>query len=70
MHENVQHGPGDLLKGIPGLYGMTGRAGEDRWFFGVQGDLAFATYVADADGGFRAVQMTDRFFQELGKPPS
>lgn len=68
MRENVLHGHGSLLRGVPDLMGMTARSGGDRWFFGSQGDLAFAVYVSDPDGGDRAVQMTDRFFTELGKP--
>ncbi|QNG21524.1 penicillin-binding protein [Rhodococcus triatomae] len=70
MRDNVTHGPGALLRGVPDLLGMTARSDDDRWFFGSQGDLAFAVYVADADGGDRAVQMTDRFFRELAKPPA
>ena len=43
-------------------------SGDDRWFYGARGDFAFAVFVADADGGDRAMQMTDKLFQELGKP--
>ena len=42
----------------------------DRWFFGSRGDLAFAVFVADADGGDRAVKMTDLLMREMAKPPA
>ncbi len=47
---------------------MNGASGDDRWFYGSRGDLAFAVFVADADGGDRAVKMTDMLFREMAKP--
>lgn len=68
MRDNVVRGPGSYLKGYPDLIGMTAQSGDHRWFFGSRGDFAFAVFVADADGGDRAVKMTDKLFQEMGKP--
>ncbi len=70
MIDNVQNGPASFLKGHPGLAGIAAAAGDDRWFFGYTGDVAFAVFVADADGGDRAVRMADRFLTELAKPPA
>lgn len=70
MIDNVQNGPASFLKGHPGLAGIAASAGDDRWFFGYTGDVAFAVFVADADGGDRAVKMADRFLTELAKPPA
>ncbi|NGP09629.1 penicillin-binding protein, partial [Rhodococcus sp. 14C212] len=66
----VRSGPASLLKGHPGLSGIAAASGDDRWFYGYTGDLAFAVFVANADGGDRAVKMADMFLRELGKPPA
>lgn len=68
MRDNVTRGAGSYLKGHRGLMGMTAESGDDRWFFGYQGDFAFAVLVTDADGGDRAVKMADRLLEELAKP--
>ncbi|MDI9917396.1 NTF2-like N-terminal transpeptidase domain-containing protein [Rhodococcus sp. IEGM 1379] len=60
-------GAGGLV-GYPDLIAAGAASGDDRWFFGSRGDLAFAVLVADADGGDRAMQMTEKLLQELGKP--
>lgn len=68
MGDNVQNGPASFLKGHPGLTGIAGENGNDRWFYGVRGDMAFAVFVANADGGDRAIKMADMFLRELAKP--
>ncbi|MFZ2528383.1 MAG: NTF2-like N-terminal transpeptidase domain-containing protein [Rhodococcus sp. (in: high G+C Gram-positive bacteria)] len=68
MVDNVQNGPASFLKGHPGLTGIAAQNDNDRWFYGVSGDLAFAVFVANADGGDRAVKMADMFLRELAKP--
>lgn len=60
-------GAGGLV-GYPDLIAAGASSGDDRWFFGSRGDFAFAVFVADADGGDRALQMADKLFQELSKP--
>jgi hypothetical protein len=56
------------VAGYPDLIAAGAASGGDRWFFGSRGDLAFAVFVADADGNDRAQQMTEKLFQELAKP--
>ncbi len=68
MRDNVVRGGASYLNGYPDLMGMNGASGDDRWFYGSRGDLAFAVFVADADGGDRAVKMTDMLFREMAKP--
>lgn len=68
MVDNVQNGPASFLRGHAGLTGIAGDNGDDRWFYGVSGDMAFAVFVANADGGDRAIKMADMFLRELGKP--
>ena len=68
MRDNVVRGGASFLNGYPDLMGMNGASGDDRWFYGSRGDLAFAVFVADADGGDRAVKMTDMPFREMAKP--
>ncbi|MEU5842134.1 NTF2-like N-terminal transpeptidase domain-containing protein [Rhodococcus sp. NPDC047139] len=68
MIDNVQNGPASFLRGHAGLAGIAAGSGDDRWFFGYTGDLAFAVFVADADGGDRAIKMADTFLRKLGEP--
>lgn len=68
MHGTVHGGPANLLAGWGDVIGATGSHDDDRWFYGVRGDLAFAVYVQDADGGDLAVKVTDRLFKSLAKP--
>lgn len=68
MHATVHGGPADLLAGYGDLIGATGAHDNDRWFYGARGDLAFAVFVQDADGGDLAVKMTDRLFKALARP--
>nr|WP_235870753.1 NTF2-like N-terminal transpeptidase domain-containing protein [Rhodococcus xishaensis] len=68
MRDNVQTGPASFLAGYPDLIGVASGNETDRWFFGSRGDLAFAVFVADADGSDRAVKMTDLLMRELAKP--
>lgn len=70
MRDNVQKGSASFLKGHPDLMGVASGNDTDRWFFGSRGDLAFAVFVADADGGDRAVKMTDLLMREMAKPPA
>ncbi|NLU83722.1 NTF2-like N-terminal transpeptidase domain-containing protein [Rhodococcus sp. HNM0569] len=67
MRESAARGP-EQLRAFPDLMGGGAQRDTDRWYFGVRGDLAFAVFVENADGGDRAVQMTDKFMQELSKP--
>ncbi|GAA4486565.1 penicillin-binding transpeptidase domain-containing protein [Rhodococcus olei] len=69
MRDTVHRGPANLLAGYGDLIGATGAHDGDRWFYGSRGDLAFAVYIQDADGGDQAVKMTDRMFTALAKPP-
>lgn len=69
MRDNVQTGSASFLKQYPDLIGVASGNDTDRWFFGSRGDLAFAVFVADADGGDRAVKMTDLLMREMAKPP-
>ncbi|WP_430334299.1 NTF2-like N-terminal transpeptidase domain-containing protein [Rhodococcus sp. ACT016] len=68
MRDNVQKGPASFLKQYPDLMGIASGNDTDRWFFGARGDLAFAVFVADADGGDRALKMTDLLMREMAKP--
>ncbi|MGO4203711.1 NTF2-like N-terminal transpeptidase domain-containing protein [Rhodococcus sp. TAF43] len=68
MRDNVQTGPASFLKQYPDLIGIASGNDSDRWFFGSRGDLAFAVFVADADGGDRALKMTDLLMKEIAKP--
>ncbi|WP_137723129.1 NTF2-like N-terminal transpeptidase domain-containing protein [Prescottella subtropica] len=68
MRDDVQKGNASFLKGHPDLVGTAAGNDTDRWFYGYRGDLAFAVFVADADGGDRAVKMTDLLMKELAKP--
>lgn len=68
MIDNVRNGPASYLRGHQGLAGIAASSGDDRWFFGYTGDLAFAVFVAEADGGDRAVKMADTFLRKLGQP--
>jgi len=70
MRDNVQKGSASFLKGYPDLMGVASGNDSDRWFFGSRGDLAFAVFIADADGGDRAVKMTDLLMREMAKPPA
>jgi hypothetical protein len=59
------------LAAYPGLVGYTGYAGDDQWFLGYRGDLAFAVHIADAtdnDGGDAAARMAAWMFQSLAQP--
>ncbi|MFC9787303.1 NTF2-like N-terminal transpeptidase domain-containing protein [Rhodococcus sp. NPDC127528] len=70
MRDTVQRGNANLLAGYGDLVGATGAHDDDRWFYGSRGDLAFAVFVQNADGGDQAVKMTDRMFKALAKPPA
>lgn len=58
------------LAAYPGLVGYSGYAGDDQWFLGYRGDLAFAIHIADAtdDGEDAAARMAAWMFQSLAQP--
>lgn len=70
MNEAVNSGTASSLNDIEGLGGKTGTAevggGEPShgWFAGIQGDLAFATFIAGADSSSPAVETTGRFLRD------
>ncbi len=70
MRADVATGPANLLARYPDLIGTAGSHDDDRWFYGSRGDLAFAVFVGDADSGDRAMQVANRFLQELDAPPA
>jgi len=58
------------LAAYPGLVGYTADAGDDQWFIGYRGDLAFSIHIANtaADGGDAAARMAGWMFQALDQP--
>ncbi|MGD7003376.1 penicillin-binding transpeptidase domain-containing protein [Corynebacterium halotolerans] len=70
MNETVNSGTASSLSDIEGLGGKTGTAevggGEPShgWFAGIQGDLAFATFIAGADSSSPAVSTTGQFLRD------
>ncbi len=68
MADNVQKGPASFLRRHAGLSGVAAAGGDDRWFYGYSGDIAFAVFVADADGGDRAIKVADTFLSKLAQP--
>lgn len=68
MRDTVHRGSANLLAGYGDVVGATGDHDGDRWFYGSRGDMAFAVFVQDADGGDLAVKVTDRWFKSLAKP--
>ncbi|MFZ3392769.1 NTF2-like N-terminal transpeptidase domain-containing protein [Rhodococcus sp. 7Tela_A2] len=68
MADNVQKGPASFLRKHAGLSGVAAASGDDRWFYGYSGDIAFAVFVADADGGDRAIKVADTFLSKLAQP--
>ncbi|MGW1738066.1 penicillin-binding transpeptidase domain-containing protein [Nocardia sp. NPDC001965] len=69
MRETVTAGTATQLAGLPGLLGKTGTAeyGDNStahgWFIGIQDDLAFAVFVADAGSSGPAVDAAGRMLQ-------
>ncbi|WP_425295014.1 penicillin-binding transpeptidase domain-containing protein [Mycolicibacterium vanbaalenii] len=73
MRETVTAGTATQLQDIPGLLGKTGTAeyvdtetGDQRahgWFVGIDGDLALAVFVSDADSSAPAVDAAGRFLR-------
>ncbi len=69
MRETVTGGTATALTDIPGLLGKTGTAeyGDNThahgWFVGIDGDLAFAVFVADAGSSAPAVQVAGRMLR-------
>lgn len=69
MRETVTAGTATRLADIPGLLGKTGTAeyGDNSnahgWFVGIQGDLAFAVFVADAGSSGPAVEAAGRMLR-------
>ncbi|APE34150.1 penicillin-binding protein [Nocardia mangyaensis] len=69
MAETVSVGTATALRDIPGLLGKTGTAeylDDTRahgWFVGIDGDLAFAVFVADAGSSGPAVEAAGRMLR-------
>ncbi|MFE6925635.1 penicillin-binding transpeptidase domain-containing protein [Nocardia sp. NPDC057663] len=69
MGETVTAGTATALRDIPGLLGKTGTAEylDDKhahgWFVGIDGDLAFAVFVADAGSSGPAVEAAGRMLR-------
>lgn len=69
MRETVTAGTATALNDIPGLLGKTGTAeyGDSSsahgWFVGIDGDLAFAVFVADAGSSAPAVAAAGRMLR-------
>ncbi|MDI9926075.1 MULTISPECIES: NTF2-like N-terminal transpeptidase domain-containing protein [unclassified Rhodococcus (in: high G+C Gram-positive bacteria)] len=56
------------LDTFDGVQGFAGESGDDRFVLATSGDVAFAVYIEDADGGDQAVRMTSRLLQEMANP--
>ena len=56
------------LDTFDGVQGFAGQSGDDRFVLATSGDVAFAVYIEDADGGDQAVRMTSRLLQEMANP--
>ncbi|MEV0360547.1 penicillin-binding transpeptidase domain-containing protein [Nocardia sp. NPDC050697] len=71
MRETVTGGTATALRDIPGLLGKTGTAeyGDNSaahgWFVGIDGELAFAVFVADAGSSEPAVAAAGRLLRAL-----
>ncbi|MFC9897866.1 penicillin-binding transpeptidase domain-containing protein [Nocardia sp. NPDC127579] len=69
MRETITAGTATQLRDIPGLLGKTGTAeyGDNThahgWFVGIDGDLAFAVFVADAGSSGPAVDAAGRMLR-------
>jgi hypothetical protein len=69
MRETITAGTATRLADIPGLLGKTGTAeyGDNShahgWFVGIDGDLAFAVFVADAGSSAPAVDAAGRMLR-------
>ncbi len=70
MRETVTNGTATQLRDIPGLLGKTGTAefgpnneGAHGWFVGIQGDLAFAVFVAGGQSSGPALEAAGRFLR-------
>lgn len=70
MRETVTGGTATSLQDIPGLLGKTGTAefgpnneGAHGWFVGIQGDLAFAVFVAGGQSSAPALQAAGSFLR-------
>ncbi|MGU3437926.1 penicillin-binding transpeptidase domain-containing protein [Actinomycetes bacterium M1A6_2h] len=68
MRETITAGTATVLQDIPGLVGKTGtaevaNAPAHGWFVGIQGDLAFAVFVAGADSSAPALTAAGAFLR-------
>ncbi|MDJ0394713.1 penicillin-binding transpeptidase domain-containing protein [Rhodococcus sp. G-MC3] len=70
MRETVTGGTATSLRDIPGLLGKTGTAefgpnneGAHGWFVGIEGDLAFAVFVAGGQSSAPALQAAGAFLR-------
>ncbi|NMN95666.1 penicillin-binding transpeptidase domain-containing protein [Antrihabitans stalactiti] len=70
MRETVTAGTATILNDIPDLRGKTGTAEHENgaahgWFVGIEGDLAFAVFVADAGSSTPALEAAGRFLRNV-----
>ncbi|SDD17405.1 Penicillin binding protein transpeptidase domain-containing protein [Rhodococcus tukisamuensis] len=70
MRETVTAGTATQLVDLPDLRGKTGTAEVDSgpahgWFVGIDGDVAFAVFVAGADSSAPAVDAAGRFLRPI-----
>jgi len=69
MRETVTDGTAKILADLPNLAGKTGTAeygdgtNSHGWFVGIDGDLAFAVFVAGADSSGPALDAAGRFLR-------
>ncbi|WP_307828579.1 penicillin-binding transpeptidase domain-containing protein [Antrihabitans sp. YC2-6] len=70
MRETVTDGTATVLRDIPDLRGKTGTAEHEGgpahgWFIGIDGDVAFAVFVADGDTSAPALEAAGRFLRPV-----
>lgn len=59
-----------VLRNLPGVVGYAASAGDDQWFIGSRGDLAFAVHLGDAAdyGTDAATKTAARMLRAFGRP--
>ncbi|HEY5857543.1 MAG TPA: NTF2-like N-terminal transpeptidase domain-containing protein [Aldersonia sp.] len=66
--ESVAKPDFEALRGYADVIGFPAGSGDDRWFVGQRGDLAFAVWVQNADGTNAAVKMAARMMRAQDRP--
>ncbi|KAA0019396.1 NTF2-like N-terminal transpeptidase domain-containing protein [Antrihabitans cavernicola] len=56
------------VRAYPDVTGLPGSAGDDQWFSGSKGDLAFSVYIQGAEGSDAAAKMSARLFRAMSHP--